>query len=81
VARRRPDAQQLATLIFSAKECGYKCQYPISRAVLDFSAMQIHLKLDHGLFHAIFLTRAGCFEPGDALPGRFAIGDRLSSLR
>ena len=34
---------KLATLIFSAKEAYYKCQYPVSRRLLDFRDVQIEV--------------------------------------
>jgi 4'-phosphopantetheinyl transferase EntD len=37
---------ETAMLIFSAKECAYKCQYPLSRIVLEFSDVEIELRAD-----------------------------------
>lgn len=39
----KPARAQAATLIFSAKEAFYKCQYNVSRAWLDFSDVQIDI--------------------------------------
>jgi 4'-phosphopantetheinyl transferase EntD len=69
---RRP---HLARLIFCAKQCGYKCQYPVTRIPLDFDGFEITPDLDTGQFEATFTRDVGCFTAGTCLPGRFAITD------
>ena len=64
---------QLAKLIFSAKESVYKCQYPVSRQVIDFAAVLITPDLDTGQFEAAFRQDVGPFLAGTRLSGRFAI--------
>lgn len=63
----------LGKLIFSAKECAYKCQYPLSRTFLDFHAMRIYPDLAGGGFVAVFLRDAGPFASGDELRGRLLV--------
>ncbi|WP_104493327.1 4'-phosphopantetheinyl transferase family protein [Paracoccus denitrificans] len=62
-----------ARTIFSAKECAYKCQYPLSGKVLDFHAMTISIDGNAGSFVARFNTDVPPFRTGDRLSGRFAI--------
>ena len=64
---------QLAKLIFCAKECAYKCQYPVTRTLFDFDTLEITPDLDTGQFEATFTCDIGCFTAGTCLPGRFAI--------
>ena len=71
----QPKAQRglLAKLIFSAKECAYKCQYPISRTVFDFDTLEITPDLDTGQFEATFTKDVACFAQGSCFHGRFII--------
>lgn len=68
----RPAAarDRLARLLFSAKECAYKAQYPLSRQLLDFDALQVRLDLRAGRFVAEFRRDVAPFHAGDVLPGR-----------
>lgn len=63
---------RLAKLMFSAKECAYKCQYCVSRRWLEFSDMEVTVDLNRDEFTARFLTNV---MPGGAarswLKGRF----------
>ncbi|MBK6808148.1 MAG: 4'-phosphopantetheinyl transferase superfamily protein [Sandaracinaceae bacterium] len=69
----------LGKLIFSAKECAYKCQYTLSRTFYGFHGMRVELPSlpatgglpPEGEFAAIFLRDAGPFRTGDALHGRY----------
>jgi 4'-phosphopantetheinyl transferase EntD len=63
----------LGKLIFSAKECAYKCQYPLSRTFLDFHAMRVYPDLAGGGFVAVFQRAAGPFAAGDELRGRLLV--------
>lgn len=63
----------LARALFSAKECAYKGQYPLSRTVLGFHAMSIALDLAAGRFRARFEEAAGPFAAGDEMEGRIII--------
>lgn len=64
----------LARVIFSAKECAYKCQYPRSGTLLDFQAMSIGLDQAASTFVARFEVDAAPFERGAELRGRMSIG-------
>jgi len=63
----------LGKLIFSAKECAYKCQYHLSRTFLDFHAMRIYPDLPGGGFVAVFQRDAGPFALGEELRGRLLV--------
>lgn len=74
-----PSAEQgrLVRLLFSAKECAYKAQYPHTRAFLDFRDVEIEPDLDGGTFIARYLAPSvarirgcrvmGCFTRGHGL--------------
>lgn len=67
----------LAKLIFSAKECAYKCQYPVTGMLFDFDTLEITPDLDTGQFEATFLRDIGPFPNGTCFHGRFAVQDGL----
>ena len=73
-----PERGLLGKLIFSAKECAYKCQFTVSRTFYGFHGMRVSFELtpgalpSEGAFCAHFLRDAGPFTVGDALHGRFA---------
>lgn len=69
----RSEPGLLARALFSAKECAYKAQYPLSRTVLGFHAMSIALDLSAGRFRARFEEAAGPFAAGDEMEGRILI--------
>lgn len=58
---------------FSAKECTYKCQYPLTRTVFGFEAIRIELQIAAGNFVAEFRIDALPFSAGDRLAGRIRI--------
>ncbi len=60
----------LARLVFSAKECAYKCQYTLSRRMLDFHDLEITADPETGQFEATFLRTVPGFEQGARLYGR-----------
>lgn len=60
----------LARLVFSAKECAYKCQYALSRHMLAFHDLEITADPETGQFEATFLRAAPCFGQGARLYGR-----------
>lgn len=66
--------RRYAKIIFSAKECVYKCQYPLTGEMLDFHAVTIHLGKGFGQFHAEFNVDAGMFHAGDLLVGNVVTG-------
>ena len=74
--RALPTSQQAAaiTLIFSAKEAFYKCQYPIAQERLDFQDVRVEAAwgASDGLFR-IHATRsiAMCMRTAMPMQGRF----------
>ncbi len=68
---------RLAKLIFSAKECAYKCQYPLTSTGFDFDTLEITPDIDTGQFEATFTRDIGQFVAGHCLHGRFVIRDGL----
>ncbi len=72
---RLPSAAQglLARAIFSAKECTFKAQFPLTHAMLEFEEIGVTVDLDRGLFTASFLRGA----PQSSVEGRIRIANRL----
>lgn len=68
---RGADARQ-ARLIFSAKECVYKAQYPVTRELFGFETFAV--TLGDGTFRAVWQRDVGPFRAGQAINGRFATG-------
>jgi 4'-phosphopantetheinyl transferase EntD len=65
-------AQKNADLVFSAKECLYKCQHSISKRWLDFQDVMITINSDIGEFIATFLVSVGdFFRRGTSVRGRY----------
>lgn len=75
----RPASEQgrHAKLVFSAKECAYKCQYPLTGELLDFHALRVDPDPGSGRFTATFQIQVGRFGKGAVLEGRFACGHGL----
>ena len=74
-AQPEPGRGLLARLIFSAKECAYKCQYTLSRTMLEFTDLEITADLETGQFEATFLRAVPAFEQGTRLYGRHMTAD------
>jgi|SRR5215213_5050322 len=69
---------RMARLIFSAKECAYKCQYPLTGVLLDFHDLQIEVDREAGRFTATYLRRVESrFELGRMHGGRFVMHSDL----
>ena len=68
---------RLGTLIFSAKESVYKCQYPLTSAVIDFDALSLRFDMKTTRFEAAFNRRVGLFHSGARVFGRFAVSSGL----
>lgn len=64
-----------AHLIFCMKEAAFKCQYPISEAMLEFADFAIDVDSEVGTFTATYQRAVPQFEIHDRLLGRFAISD------
>lgn len=62
-----------ARLAFCTKEAAFKCQYPISGAMLEFSDLGMDVDAKAGTFTATYQRAASPFRVGDRLVGRFAI--------
>ncbi len=73
---KQPADQQgyLARLIFSAKECAYKCQYPLTKKLFGFKALSIGINLNEATFTVTFVQPVGLFCMGCTLRGQFYIG-------
>ena len=67
------DRGMLAKLIFSAKECTYKCQFTLSRTFLEFHDLEITADRDCGQFEATFLRNVPGFASGARLYGRYVV--------
>jgi 4'-phosphopantetheinyl transferase EntD len=65
----------LSKLVFSAKECAYKCQYPLSRQFLEFHDVEVSISEERGELSAVLLRDAGPFHSGTVFAGRFARRD------
>lgn len=76
-AQPEPNRAILASLLFSAKEAAYKCQYPLSGKVLDFQALEITPDLDLGRIEARFTQAVGPFQAQDILFGRYVVTDGI----
>ena len=79
---RQPSDQRglLLKALFSAKECAYKCQYPLTKTFLGYDAMRIELNVDAESFSAYFEVDAYPFEVGYRLDGRIRFaGDHIAS--
>ncbi|WP_133240349.1 4'-phosphopantetheinyl transferase family protein [Pararhodobacter oceanensis] len=72
--RDMPDVGRWARVIFSAKECAYKVQYPRSNQVFGFEVFEVTLEPDSGVFTAVFQRDIAPFAAGDCLRGRYSIG-------
>lgn len=66
---------RLARAIFSAKECAYKAQYPLTRTLLGFEALRVAPDPVAGRFTATFTVATGPFSAGDTLQGGLAMAD------
>ncbi|MBN1655907.1 MAG: 4'-phosphopantetheinyl transferase superfamily protein [Deltaproteobacteria bacterium] len=66
------DRCRLAKLIFCAKESAYKCQYPLSKAFVDFKQAELYLDLETRKFRAIILKDLGeRLSPCLSISGRY----------
>ncbi len=67
---------QLAlTVIFSAKECAYKCQYALTRRLIGFDAIAIAIDWRSGSYAAILQQPLPPFCKGDKWQGRFHVAE------
>jgi len=70
--KQQPSGQRglLLKAMFSAKECAYKCQYPLSKTLLEYSAIRIELDAEVNSFSAHFEIDADPFKAGSRLNGQ-----------
>lgn len=70
-----------AHLIFCMKEAAFKCQYPISGALLEFADFAVDVDAQAEIFSAKFRRAMPGFEVHDRLLGRFALlGGYIASV-
>lgn len=63
---------RMSKILFSAKESIYKCQYPISKTVLEFSDVTLNVDLENDTFEIADIGRPGNSWVGfQAITGRF----------
>lgn len=68
----------LSKLVFSAKECVYKLQHPLTKLFLDFDAVTIRIDVLRQTWAAEFLVPAApAFAVGDVVEGRWRHADGL----
>lgn len=65
------DAGRRAKAIFCIKECVYKAQYPLSRVIFGFEAIEVRPHAASRTFVARFLTDIAPFRAGNCLQGRY----------
>jgi 4'-phosphopantetheinyl transferase EntD len=69
-----------ARLAFCMKEAAFKCQYALSRAMLEFADLAIDVDAEAGTFAATYRQAVPPFDIHDRLFGRFAIAaDHIAS--
>jgi len=69
-------AQELATLVFSAKESLYKCLNPLVRTFFEFADVEVVELSSRGFFRVRLLRDLGAlFGRGSLVEGRFAIAE------
>ncbi|WP_291165676.1 4'-phosphopantetheinyl transferase [Hyphomicrobium sp.] len=64
-----------AHLIFCMKEAAFKCQYPLSGAMLEFADLAVDVDARAGTFAVTYQRAVPQFQMHDRLIGRFAIRD------
>lgn len=74
---QQPNPGVLARLFFSAKECAYKAQYPLTGQLFDFDTIAIAVNPGQGEFEAVFTRPVPPFARGAGLVGRLSVTDRL----
>jgi len=74
---RQTNPGPLARLIFSAKECAYKAQYPLSGQLFGFDTIATTTDLAQGVFEARFTRAIPPFACGGRLGGRLSFTDQL----
>jgi 4'-phosphopantetheinyl transferase EntD len=65
--------QAVGTVVFSAKEAFYKCQYTLTRSWVGFHNVSIELGPGPHEFRAMLLSPVGAFRDGTLFRGRYAL--------
>ena len=79
-AQPAPERGRLARAIFSAKECTFKAQYPLTGAMLGFDTFEIVLDLTAGTFTATAMQPIPPLAEGERLAGRIVrVADGLAA--
>lgn len=73
----RPDRLALALVIFSAKECVYKAQYPLTGLLLDFQQVEVALDPVAGGFVAVLAEDVPLAPADRVMTGRWLRGSGL----
>lgn len=73
----RNEQDLLARAIFSAKECTFKCQFPVTREMLEFEDLSIAIDIRAETFRATFERDAGEFPRGHTARGRIRTANGL----
>lgn len=73
----RPDRLALALVIFSAKECVYKAQYPLTGLLLDFQQVEVTLDALSGSFVAVLAGEVPLAPADRVMTGRWLYGAGL----
>ena len=66
-----PTARIQSTLLFSAKESGYKCQFPLTRQFLEFEQAEIRVDPERHSFAITFSEHTKIFKLGLNIVGRY----------
>ncbi|KAA0970582.1 4'-phosphopantetheinyl transferase superfamily protein [Aureimonas fodinaquatilis] len=67
------EAGLMAKVIFSAKECAYKAQYPLTNELFGFEAFRVLPDLQAGRFTAIWAMDVAGFTKGQTWKGRLLV--------
>ena len=68
-----------ARAIFCAKECAFKCQYGVTRAMIEFHDLEIELDESNLSFKARLMIDAESFPPNEIPVGRLRINKNFIS--
>lgn len=71
LARPKSERGVLAKVIFSAKESVYKAQYPLTKQVIGFDAVDVALDTGNGRFAARFSQDVGAIAKDSSVSGWF----------
>lgn len=71
-----PERGAWARVVFSVKECVYKCHYPITRTFLDFADLEVSLDTARGAFSARYTRDVVAEFPAGSLANGVYLRDR-----